>query len=81
MSTEQEDAAILLELEEKITRRIREQLFMVFLGVNGEPGSVSSASLDIHSLRGTLRSSIINDPYVITELTKKIGTKMANVQY
>lgn len=79
MSTEQEDAAMLLELEEKITRRIREQIYMMIWGMEGSPGNVSVASLTAADLRGSLRNMLVNDPGFVTELTKKIGAKMANV--
>jgi hypothetical protein len=78
MSTEQEDAALLLELEVKITRRIREQIYMMLNGYDIAPGLVSSP-LDASVLRSTLASSPINNPHFVTELTKKIGAKMANV--
>lgn len=81
MSTEQEDAAMLLELEEKITRRIREQIHSAIYGSELQPGSVSHHALSALELRSALKNSILNDPYLITELTKKIGAKMANVSY
>lgn len=79
MSTEQEDAAMLLELQEKITRRIREQIFMMIWGMEESPGNVSAGSLTSARLRGSLRDMLVNDPGFVTELTKKIGTRMTNV--
>lgn len=79
MSTEQEDAAMLLELQQKITTRIREQIYMVLNGYDNEPGTIPEVSLTAASLRGHMQSSILNAPHFITEITKKIGAKMANV--
>ncbi len=78
MSTEQEDAAMLLELEEKITRRIREQIYLVMHGHEAKPGAVTGP-LDASIMRSALVSSLINNPHFVTEFTKKIGAKMANV--
>lgn len=81
MSTEQEDAAMLLELQEKITTRIREQIYLAFNGYENTPGSIHTDALTAPSLRGKLLSMLANDPYFISEITKKIGAKMANVNY
>ena len=81
MSTEQEDAAMLLELEQKITRRIREQIYAVAYGVEVVPGSVPDTELSAPSMRYVMRQFTLNDPGYITEITKKIGAKMANVNY
>lgn len=81
MSTEQEDAAMLLELQEKITTRIREQIFLAFNGYENTPGSVPADSLTAPALRGKVMSMLVNDPYFIAEITRKIGAKMANVNY
>lgn len=82
MSTEQEDAAMLLELNEKITHRIREQIVVC---VQGYEQNYGSESLDAPIVRTKLITDIsmylINSPGFITELTKKIGAKMANVHY
>ena len=81
MSTEQEDAALLFELQEKITTRIREQIFLAFNGYENTPGSIPTDALSAPSLRGKMMSLLINDPYFISEITRKIGAKMANVNY
>lgn len=81
MTTEEENVAMMLELEDKITRRIREQIYMVLYGMESAPGTITASALNSHDLRNLLRQQIINDPYTIAELTKKIGAKMANVNY
>lgn len=81
MTTEEENVAMMLQLEEKITRRIREQIYMVLYGMESEPGTIADSALGAYDLRNLLRQAIINDPYSVAELTKKIGAKMANVQY
>lgn len=78
MTTEEENVAMMLQLEEKITRRIREQIYIAVVGNEFQPGSITGA-LDAYSLHSALRSNLINDPAFITEVTKKIGSKMANI--
>lgn len=77
-TTEQENVAMMLELEEKITRRIREQIYLVIHGHEAQPGAVTGY-LDASNMRSALISSLVNNPAFITEITKKIGSKMANV--
>ena len=79
MSTEQEDIALLFELEKKIEQRIREQIYFVIWGMEAPAGSVSSVSLNAPDLRISLRNMLVNDPGFVTELTKKIGAKMTNI--
>lgn len=83
MSTEQEDAVLLLELEEKITQRIREQICMMALGTEAATGSYTPAACAPASTLSTLVSNIkfnlLSDSHFIAELTKRIGQKMATV--
>ncbi len=78
MTTEEENVAMMLELEAKITHRIREQIWLVMHGHEAQPGAVHGP-LDAGTMRGALVSSLINNPAFITEVTKKIGSKMANI--
>lgn len=85
MTTEQEDAAMLLELQEKITRRIREQIRLMIDGVydsgNGPVPTYPDYGLEPGTMRNSLFAHVatilLNDPSFITELTRKIGQKMA----
>ena len=83
MSTEQEDAVLLLELEEKITQRIREQIRMMAEGVAVPTGTYAQVSCAPASVLSTLVANIkfnlLNDAHFIAELTKRIGQKMATV--
>lgn len=79
MSTEQEDAAMLLELQEKITYRIREQVFAAFMGTESAPGTLTTYDLSPHGLRQSMQYALLNDPTFISEMTKRIGQKMQTV--
>lgn len=87
MSTEQEDAVLLLELEEKITRRIRTQIRMMLDGYHPIPGLAAAEYTDPLLLPATLRAvmldsvrnHILNDGQFIAELTKRIGQRMSQV--
>lgn len=86
MSTEQEDAVLLLELEEKITRRIREQIRKMLDGLydSGTPAMVyGDNALDpghMHNhLLTQVKINVLNDPQFITELTKRIGQRMNQI--
>lgn len=80
MSTEQEDAAMLLGLEQKITHRIREQILGAFAGVDYDIGSTTNP-LTSSTLKLQMQNTLINDPYFITEIARKIGGKLTNVNY
>lgn len=84
MSTEQEDAVLLLELEEKITRRIREQIRMMADGVNTPAvHTYSDPALDPattqYALYQNLRAMLLNDQTFITDMTKRIGQRMGQI--
>ena len=80
MSTEQEDVAMLLELEEKITRRIRAQIRNMIDG--------RADSLELHdslleptamhiTLAMNVKNALLNDDYFIAQMTQKIGHRMS----
>lgn len=81
MSTEQEDVAMLLELEEKITRRIREQIRNTIDGRAGGTAELHDSLLDptaMHiSLVMTVKNALLNDNYFIAQMTQKIGQRMS----
>ena len=83
MSTEQEDAVLLLELEEKITHRIREQIRMMADGIDQGMGplhpSLCSPSAARWALIQNIRQTLLNDPNFITEITKRIGQRMTTI--
>jgi hypothetical protein len=79
MSTEQEDAAMLLELQEKITRRIREQIISAIDGVAPLPGTISEEELTAFAMQDRLMRSLVNNPAFVIEMTKRIGQKMNNI--
>jgi len=78
MTSEEANVAMMLELEEKITRRIREQIYMAADGNEFEPGTLP-VTLDAYSLHNALRANLFNDEIFISAITKKIGSKMANI--
>lgn len=81
MSTEQEDVALLLELQEKITRRIREQILAAFDGYEQAPGANTPIDLSASGMRDRMKWSLLNDHQFVTELTKRVGQKMQNALY
>lgn len=79
MSTEQEDAVLLLELEEKITNRIREQIFAVANKAAPVAGTTTAVDLRPDMLHRALAFSLLNDPVFMTEVTKRVGQRMTNI--
>ncbi len=77
MSTEQEDTALLFELEEKITHRIREQIYMSFMGYQMAPGVMPNITPS--QLHSTMASAMLNDNTFITQLAQRIGARLANM--
>lgn len=81
MSTEQEDAVLLLELEEKITRRIRAQIRAVVDNIENASelhDSMLTPGVMYGTLLQNIRHHLLNDAYFVTEMTKRIGQKMSN---
>lgn len=83
MSTEQEDAVLLLQLEEKVTRRIRQQIRLMVTGQHApmRDATGDDIMLEPSAMYNTLASNLalrlINDPSFIADLTRRIGTRMA----
>ncbi len=85
MSTEQEDAVLLLELEEKITRRIRSQIRLMATMYHSPSAAatdqISDTLLDPSAIYSTLvaniRTTLLNDPTFVTEMTRRVGQRMA----
>lgn len=82
MSTEQEDVAMLLELEAKITRRIREQIRNMIDGRTDGAAELHDSLLDPIamniSLAMTVKNALLNDNYFIAQMTQKIGQRMSH---
>jgi len=82
MSTEQEDAVLLLQLEEKITRRIRSQIRSMVDG-SSSSAQLNDVLLDPATMQIALvqniKSALLNDSYFVTELTKRIGQRMSQI--
>lgn len=75
------DVTLMVELEEKITQRIRKELFVSvanFPPLN--PDNIKASEVN-NALLMLIRGAVINDQWTVTELTKKIGAKMSNVNY
>jgi hypothetical protein len=70
---------MLLELQEKITYRIREQLIAMIDGADPLYGTTSPADMRASSLHTRLKWSLLNDPTFISEMAKRIGQKMQTV--
>jgi hypothetical protein len=81
MSTEQEDAALLLELEEKITRRIREQILICATGYEPaaqDPESTKySAGLVNDAIVTGVTMKILQNPTFVANLTNAVVQKLA----
>lgn len=79
MSTEQEDVAMLLELEEKITRRIRAQIRNMIDG-RSDSAELHDSLLDPTAmniiLMQNVKNALLNDGYFISQMTQKIGQRM-----
>ena len=77
------DTAIMLELEEKITQRIRTEIMK---GLHGSDtyqppnGGLAAVNIRAHVVE-LIGYQLINNPTFLTDLTKKIGMKMSNVPY
>ncbi len=87
MSTEQEDAVLLLQLEEKITRRIRSQIRLVATMYHSPSAAtadqISDTLLDpsvIYStLAANIRTTLLNDPTFVTEMTRRVGQRVSQI--
>ena len=81
MNEDQEAAntALMLELEEKITRRIREQIFAVMNGVEPLSGTTSAYDLSIGGLQHAMQVSLLHNSHFIRELARAVGQKMTTI--
>jgi hypothetical protein len=87
MSTEQEDVVLLLQLEEKVTRRIRSQIRLMATMHHSPSAAVTDQIaddlLDPAAIYGTLvaniRTSLLNDPTFISEMTRRVGQRISQV--
>jgi hypothetical protein len=78
MSTEQEDTALMLQLEEKITARIRTEIRDVILGVDAGPydaGSLTSQVLH-ERLMEEVRVRMQNDSAFARAMANTMATRL-----
>lgn len=79
--TEEANTILALELDAKVRQRIRQEVTLIAQGVDIPPPTMNphSNAFDIQSLLAqSLVSHLCNNPYFITEITKRIGQKMQN---
>ncbi len=80
MSTEQEDVALLLELQEKITNRIREQIMICATGFEpGIPhpeGTRFTASQINDAFVAAVAMKLTSHPTFVNNITKAIAHKV-----
>jgi hypothetical protein len=81
MSTEQEDAVLLLELEEKITRRIREQILICANGyepaVQNPEGTQYPAGFVNDAIVTGVTMKILQNSMFVANLTNAVVQKLA----
>lgn len=81
MSTEQEDAVLLLELEEKITRRIREQILICATGfepaAKDPEGTEYPAGLVNDAIANGVAMKILQNPTFVANLTRAVVQKLS----
>lgn len=83
MSTEAEDAAMLLELEKKITHRIRAQIMTAFNGYEApatDPEGTYTAQVMNAALIHAIAFRVLSSPALITNLTKAVVQKLSTTQ-
>jgi hypothetical protein len=81
MSTEQEDAAMLLELEAKITHRIREQIMTALNGyesVGSDPEGTYTAKVMNDALINGIAFRVASSPALVTNITKAVIQKLSS---
>lgn len=73
------DVALMMELEGKINQRIKDVVYETMTG--SQPTAYTSNSNIQYAMAQGIKNSLLNDSYFITELAKRIGHKMQNIQY
>lgn len=90
MSTEQEDTALLLELEHKITHRIRKEVLTMARGFENTPQwADSEAVLSDDKMLPQIKSqfiehlavALVNNPTFMTTLVRGFGDKMNKITF
>jgi hypothetical protein len=81
MSTEQADAVLLLELEEKITCRIREQILICATGhepaLHDPEGTTYPAEFVNDAIVAGVTMRILQNPVFVANLTNAVVQKLA----
>lgn len=73
------DVALMMELEGKIDQRIKDTMYETLLG--REAASTVDNQMVHYAAAQAVKTVLLSDSYFITELTKRIGQKMQNIQY
>jgi hypothetical protein len=82
MSTEQEDTALLFELEKKIEHRIRRQIMIAFNGYetpDTDPEGTYTASFMSEALITAVSMRVMSSPGFATNITKAVVQKLSTV--
>lgn len=82
MSTEQEDTALLFELEKKIEHRIRRQIMIAFIGYetpDTDPEGKYTASLMNETMINAVAMRVMASPIFATNITKAVVQKLSTV--
>jgi len=73
------DVALMMELEGKINKRIKDVMYESVIGYT--PTVPSTTSNIQYAIAQGVKNSLLNDSSVVAELTKRIGQKMQNIPY
>ena len=73
------DVALMMELEGKINQRIKDVLYESVLGyIPTAPATTPNIQ---YAMAQGIKNSLLNDSHFVTELAKRIGHKLQNIQY
>ena len=73
------DVALMMELEGKINQRIKDVMYESVIGYT--PTVPSTTSNIQYAIAQGVKNSLLNDSSFVTELAKRIGQKMQNINY
>jgi len=83
MSTESEDVALLLELEAKITHRIRREIMIALNGHEApvsDPEGTYTPRLMNDALINAVAFRVMSSPTLVTNITKAVVQKLSTTQ-
>ena len=73
------DVALMMELEGKINQRIKDVLYESVVGY--VPTAAATTPNIQYAIAQGVKNSLLNDTGFVTELARRIGQKMQNIQY